>query len=259
MRGPLEYARCLGVGPRAAGNGAGGRQRQRANQWLERDRDSACRAPPIGRFRPAAWDRPKCWLSDLHGNCRRGCGWRSASICSRPASAWPVGCCMLFVYTPLKSRTPLNTVVGAVAGGVARFDGLGGRRRALGLPAATLFLIVFLWQFPHFMAIAWIYRHQYAAAGMRMLPVVDPTRASGRRAGVVCGAGPAAGEPGAGGGELRRAAVFRLGRAAGRWPVGVRRAVSLSPQRRHGPHSVASLVGLSADVAGDVDAWDRFV
>ena len=51
----------------------------------------------------------------------------------------------------------------------------------LGLGAATLFLIVFLWQFPHFMAIAWIYRHEYAAAGCRMLPVVDP---SGRRAGL---------------------------------------------------------------------------
>lgn len=84
------------------------------------------------------------------------------------------------VYTPLKARTPLNTVVGAVAGALPVLMGwtaVGGR---LGLSAATLFLIVFLWQFPHFMAIAWIYRHQYAEAGMRMLPVVDP---SGRRAG----------------------------------------------------------------------------
>lgn len=92
------------------------------------------------------------------------------------------------VYTPLKSRTPLNTVVGAVAGalptlmgwtavaGSLSFD-LGGG----GLKAGTLFLIVYLWQFPHFMAIAWIYRHDYADAGLKMLTVVDP---SGWRAGL---------------------------------------------------------------------------
>jgi protoheme IX farnesyltransferase len=79
------------------------------------------------------------------------------------------------VYTPLKSRSPANTVVGAVAGAMPILMGwtaVGGR---LNLSAATLFLIVFLWQFPHFMAIAWIYRRQYAAAGLKMLPVVDPT------------------------------------------------------------------------------------
>ena len=94
-----------------------------------------------------------------------------------------------------------------------------------GLAAATLFLIVFLWQFPHFMAIAWIYRQQYAAAGMQMLPVVDP---SGRRAGVqaVClGAGLGAGEPGAGGGQFCRPDVFWLGLGPGRGPVGVCRDV----------------------------------
>lgn len=83
------------------------------------------------------------------------------------------------VYTPLKRRTWVNTVVGAVAGampvlmGAAAMDGLD-------LLALALFGIVYLWQFPHFMAIAWIYRRQYATAGFRMLSVVDPT---GRRAG----------------------------------------------------------------------------
>ena len=85
------------------------------------------------------------------------------------------------VYTPMKVRSTLNTVVGAVAGAVPILMGWAAADGHFGLPAATLFLIVFLWQFPHFMAIAWIYRHQYAAAGMQMLPVVDP---SGRRAGV---------------------------------------------------------------------------
>lgn len=84
------------------------------------------------------------------------------------------------VYTPLKSRSPSNTAVGAVAGAMPVLMGwtaVGGR---LNITSFTLFLIVFLWQFPHFMAIAWLYRRQYSAAGLKMLTVVDP---SGLRAG----------------------------------------------------------------------------
>ena len=88
------------------------------------------------------------------------------------------------VYTPMKRRTPLNTVVGAIAGAVPVLMGwaaVGGRFTGdRGLSAAALFMIVFLWQFPHFMAISWLYRRQYARAGLQMLSVVDPT---GRRAG----------------------------------------------------------------------------
>jgi len=83
------------------------------------------------------------------------------------------------VYTPLKSRTPANTAVGAIAGALPVLMGWTAVGAPLGLGAATLFLIVYLWQFPHFMAIAWLYREEYGRAGMRMLPVVDP---SGRRA-----------------------------------------------------------------------------
>ncbi len=85
----------------------------------------------------------------------------------------------VWIYTPLKRITPANTAVGAVAGALPVLMGWAAVDSHLGLKAFTLFLIVFLWQFPHFMAIAWIYRHQYAAAGLQMLPVVDP---SGRRA-----------------------------------------------------------------------------
>ena len=90
------------------------------------------------------------------------------------------------VYTPMKARSAANTVVGAIAGAMPVLMGwtAAGAPLALsagGLKAATLFLIVYLWQFPHFMAIAWIYRDQYASARLQMLTVVDP---SGRRAGV---------------------------------------------------------------------------
>jgi protoheme IX farnesyltransferase len=84
------------------------------------------------------------------------------------------------VYTPLKRRSVANTMVGAVAGALPVLMGWTCQGKPLDLEAAALFVVVFLWQFPHFMAIAWIYRHEYAAAGLKMLPVIDK---SGRRAG----------------------------------------------------------------------------
>jgi protoheme IX farnesyltransferase len=85
------------------------------------------------------------------------------------------------VYTPLKSRSSANTAVGAVSGALPILMGWTAVGGPLNLGAATLFSVVFLWQFPHVMAVAWIYRRQYGAAGLKMLPVVDPT---GLRAGV---------------------------------------------------------------------------
>ena len=86
----------------------------------------------------------------------------------------------VWIYTPLKSRTSANTAVGAVAGALPVFIGYSAAGGSIDIPACTLFLIVFLWQFPHFMAISWIYRAEYADAGLKMLSVVDP---SGRRVG----------------------------------------------------------------------------
>ncbi len=79
------------------------------------------------------------------------------------------------VYTPLKSRTTLNTLVGAVPGALPPLIGWAAVRGGLTWEALPLFLIVFLWQVPHFLAIAWIYRDQYARAGLRMQPVFDRT------------------------------------------------------------------------------------
>ncbi|HVG32624.1 MAG TPA: heme o synthase [Pyrinomonadaceae bacterium] len=80
----------------------------------------------------------------------------------------------LFLYTPLKTRTTLSTVVGAFPGAMPPLMGWTAARGALSMEAWVLFAILFLWQFPHFLAIAWMYREDYGRAGIRMLPVVEP-------------------------------------------------------------------------------------
>ncbi len=82
--------------------------------------------------------------------------------------------CYVGVYTPLKRVTSLNTLVGAVPGALPPVIGWAAVRGVPDGEAAALFLILFLWQIPHFLAIAWIYRDDYARAGLRMLPVEDP-------------------------------------------------------------------------------------
>ena len=78
------------------------------------------------------------------------------------------------VYTPLKSVTTLNTAVGAIPGALPPVIGWAASTGRLGVEPWSLFLIMFLWQFPHFLAIAWIYREDYARGGHKMLPSVDP-------------------------------------------------------------------------------------
>jgi protoheme IX farnesyltransferase len=80
----------------------------------------------------------------------------------------------LFGYTPLKTRTSLSTMVGAFPGAVPPLIGWAAARGTVGLEAWVLFAILFLWQFPHFLAIAWMYREDYSRAGILMLPVVEP-------------------------------------------------------------------------------------
>ena len=80
----------------------------------------------------------------------------------------------LFVYTPMKSRTQLSTVVGALPGAMPPLMGYAAASGLLNREAWSLFFILFVWQFPHFLAIAWMYRDDYARAGIRMLPVVEP-------------------------------------------------------------------------------------
>jgi heme o synthase len=79
----------------------------------------------------------------------------------------------LFLYTPLKRVTTLNTLIGAIPGAVPPLMGWTAARGDISAAGWSLFAILFLWQVPHFMAIAWLYREDYARAGFKMLPVID--------------------------------------------------------------------------------------
>jgi heme o synthase len=150
------------------------------NQWLERDSDArmertADRPLPAGRL--AVWQVLTFSALAIVG----GLGYLAATVSLKTAAigllTWVL---YVWVYTPLKTRTPANTVVGAVAGALPVLMGWSAVGAPFDLRAWSLFLIVFVWQFPHFMAIAWIYRRQYDRAGLKMLSTVDP---SGFRAG----------------------------------------------------------------------------
>ena len=162
-----------------------------ANQILERATDR--RMARTAR-RPLAADRlpvpTAAWLTGILLVCGAGVATVAAGW---PAAVAAVATWLLYVlvYTPLKRVTPLNTAVGAVAGAmpvaIGWLGASGPERLAAGdargaLAAAALFTVLYLWQFPHFMAIAWLYRREYAAADLRMLPVVDPSglRAAGQ-------------------------------------------------------------------------------
>ncbi|MBI2824855.1 MAG: protoheme IX farnesyltransferase [Planctomycetia bacterium] len=151
------------------------------NQWIER-RSDALMARTLNRPLPAGRlsTREVLWFGSLATIA--GVAWLAATVNAvtavLAAATWATYVC---VYTPLKSRSIHNTAVGAVAGAMPILIGWTAVDGRLGLAAATLFLIVFLWQFPHFMAIAWMYRADYAQAGLRMLSAVDP---SGRRVGL---------------------------------------------------------------------------
>ena len=84
----------------------------------------------------------------------------------------------LLLYTPLKTKSSVCTLVGAIPGALPPVMGWAAARGSLDTGAWILFLIMFFWQLPHFLALAWMYREDYARAGFPMLPVEEPTGAS---------------------------------------------------------------------------------
>ena len=149
------------------------------NQWLEQNRDrlmkrTANRPLPAGRLRAAE----VCLFAVV--TVVIGLTYLTLAV-NWLAAVWALTTWMVYVwvYTPMKSRTSANTIVGAVAGALPvciGWSAVGGTLNPHADPRGlALFLILFLWQFPHFMAIAWMYRAQYARAGLQMLTVADPT------------------------------------------------------------------------------------
>src|SRR5580704_14867052 len=92
----------------------------------------------------------------------------------------------LLLYTPLKQRSPICTTVGAIPGAMPPLIGYAAAGHGIDAGAVALFLILFVWQFPHFDAIAWMYRDDYARGGIRMLPVIEPSGESTARRVVIC-------------------------------------------------------------------------
>jgi protoheme IX farnesyltransferase len=143
------------------------------NQWSERDRDALMertrhRPLPAGRLVPEAAFRFGLGLSVA--------GLVIMGIAADPLSSVLAGlgwALYVLVYTPMKRRTPLCTLVGAIPGALPPVIGWAGARHALGLEAWALFAILFVWQLPHFLALAVLYRDDYARAGFPMLPLVE--------------------------------------------------------------------------------------
>ena len=144
------------------------------NQYLERDLDALMRRT-AGRPLPSGKLLP--WEALAFGIGLTALAEIYLLVLVNPLSALlglTVIAGYLFGYTPLKTRTSLSTMVGAFPGAVPPLIGWTAARGTLDLEGWVLFAILFLWQFPHFLAIAWMYREDYSRAGILMLPVIEP-------------------------------------------------------------------------------------
>jgi protoheme IX farnesyltransferase len=143
------------------------------NQVLERDTDALMYRT---RNRPLPTGRLSVTEATVFGFLASVAGLNYLCVLVNPLTGL-IGAITLglyvFLYTPLKRHTSLNTVIGAIPGALPPVMGWVAVRGSIDVAAWILFAIVFLWQFPHFLAIAWMYREDYARAGLKMLPVLD--------------------------------------------------------------------------------------
>jgi len=176
-QGPIDpYA----MAPAVAGTALVAGGAAALNQLYERDTDALMRRTrlrplPAGRVAPAD--------AGIFGLLLSAAGLALLALRANwLAASLALGTILIYlaVYTPMKRRTSLSPLVGAVPGALPALIGWAASRGAIAPGGAALFAIVFLWQIPHFMAIAWLYRDDYGKAGFTMLPVIEP---EGRRAG----------------------------------------------------------------------------
>jgi protoheme IX farnesyltransferase len=153
------------------------------NQYWERDTDAMMRRTrmrplPAQRLHPqdALWFGVGLGAAGV-AELSLGVNWLTAVMALITLASYVV------VYTPLKMRSSLSTIVGAVPGALPAVIGWTAATNSLSVEAWVLFGIVFMWQMPHFLAIAWMCRDDYARAGIPLLPVIQPDgRSTGRQA-----------------------------------------------------------------------------
>ena len=174
---PAGRLALLVVGIVLASGGAGA-----LNHWAERDRDARMRRTrerpiPSGRVSPTAAAAIGVALSAI------GSGLLAAGVNPLTGGvALATVLLYLFLYTPLKPRTSWNTLAGTIPGALPALAGWTAATGSIGWGGAAAVAILAAWQMPHALALAWIYRDDYARAGFRMLPAVDPTgRATARQ------------------------------------------------------------------------------
>lgn len=165
QRGLLDT--LFGIGLVSAGAGA-------LNQCLERTTDGLMARTAN---RPLASGRVSLFAGIVAGLGALGLGGLWLMLYTNPitvALALLTAFSYVAIYTPLKRVTTLATFIGAFPGAMGPLLGWTAARGRIEWPGVALFAILFVWQFPHFMSIAWLYRDDYAKAGIRMLPVVQP-------------------------------------------------------------------------------------
>jgi protoheme IX farnesyltransferase len=168
---PIEWGVLLAVGFGTAFLGGGANA---INQWWEAIPDSKMERTK-GRPLPSGRMAPRSGL--IFGLAISIVGFASIALFVNALTAilalasWAI---YLFAYTPLKRRSTLNTIIGAVSGAIPPVLGWTAATGDFGAGALVLFAILFLWQIPHFLSIAWRHREDYARGGFVMLPVVDP-------------------------------------------------------------------------------------
>jgi protoheme IX farnesyltransferase len=156
------------------------------NEWYERDADAKMRRTearpiPSGRVRPAR--------ALVFGIVLSVLGYTDLLLAvNLPAALLGLAtlAIYLFLYTPLKRHTRHATTIGAFPGAMPPLIGYAAAAGVLSERAWALFAILFLWQFPHFLSIAWMYREDYGRAGIKMLPVVEPDGKATARQIVLC-------------------------------------------------------------------------
>jgi protoheme IX farnesyltransferase len=156
------------------------------NQWYEVDSDAKMRRT---RLRPLPAGRIKRRHGLTFGLLLSAVGfadlWYGTNLLAAALGLFTL-LSYLLLYTPLKQLSPACTTVGAIPGAMPPLIGYTAAGHGIDASALALFLILFVWQFPHFDAIAWMYRDDYARGGIRMLPVIDPDGESTARRIVVC-------------------------------------------------------------------------